>query len=296
MRQLDTVGVPAPEIARRMTGSSFWLPSRTDMLSNTGASTPTSATVTGDGVAHTKGAWAQIVAATSADATLLTVGVSTATSASATNSATLLDIGVGAAASEAVLVADLPIGQLGPNFPLMYRIPVAIPRGTRIAARLQSAQTTKTADVFVRLGRLPHAAQPTTRTVTFGVNSAASTGTVINYPGSDNTKSSWVQVTASTTDRLGALVVGVTGAGDTSLGGNAGTLVDIGVGGSGSEVVLVPDIYAPVVGTTEQVFNWDSWQIYPAEIPTGSRIAARAAFGNNANNCDVVVIGIPWKT
>jgi len=82
-----------------------------------------------------------------------------------------------------------------------------------------------------------------------------------------HTKGSWVQLTASLSSQaslIGVMVSGVyTAATDTS------TLVDIGIGASGSETVIVPNLAVGGYGGAPPLI----W--VPVRIPSGSRIAAR---------------------
>lgn len=286
--------VPSAEYRLYPTG--LYQPIRVDMLSNAAATFPTVVTVTGDGVAHTKGAWSQIVASTSADCTLLDVLVTSDTFASATDTSTLLDIGVGAAASEVVVIPDIPIGyfQATAGVMLLYRFPVSIAAGSRVAARLQGAQTTKTASVGVRLNRLPNNLEPARYVTTYGTTAASSLGTTIAYPGSLNTKSAWVQLTASTTERLAAIVVGLQAGADTSVAaGNQ--FVDVGIGAAAAETVLVADIYSKTTTNSETLACPESMFVYAVDVPVGSRLSARAAYSANTNTVDVTVHGIPWR-
>ena len=114
------------------------LPTGTVRLHNrpTAASTALTDVTTG-GSAHTKGSWAQLAAATvdDTDAVVLRLGGHTT---SGVASPALLDIGVGAAGSEQVLVENLDLGNH--TFRSFLHLPVIIPAGSRVAARVQGAR------------------------------------------------------------------------------------------------------------------------------------------------------------
>lgn len=120
-----------------------------------GADTTTSSgvTVTSSATINTKGAWAALTASSTVACSQLIVCAFPPVVA-LNSVALLLDIGTGAASSETVIIPDLLLrtsalndhlcgtGILGP-------IPVTIPSGTRIAARLQSNVASQTYSVVV---------------------------------------------------------------------------------------------------------------------------------------------------
>lgn len=255
------------------------------------------------GSAHTKGAWQQAVASTTIDTYGLMVFNSTATSSSATDTSMLVDIGVGGAGAEVPIVSNLAMGWRTDKY-MEYRVPVYIPRGTRIAARCQSAVASASVGVILvpmarsLTGQTPHGfgIQPwgfsgTAASVAgLNANTATSKGTNLTIPGANNTKGAWVELVTTTAESYTALMVGVQGAADTTQGATT-QLIDIGVGASGSEVVVVPNIYT-VTASSEAVTVPDSgaWLV---DVPAGSRIAARYQLSSITNtNLDVIVYGI----
>ena len=92
-----------------------------------------------------KGAWAQVFASLAEDTFGLMICINSNT-ASAASRNSVVDIGIGAAASEIVLIPDLIAGNAAsyqsPGGGIWYYFPVAIPAGTRIAARAQGTVTT----------------------------------------------------------------------------------------------------------------------------------------------------------
>jgi hypothetical protein len=96
---------------------------------------------------------------------------------------------------------------------------------------------------------------------TAGAYEAHSTGISVSW-GAVNTKGSWVQLKAATTrDATGIYVFAST---------NYGTaLVDIGVGASGSEQVLIPNLLVP--GSPSPITAY----FFPISIPAGMCLSAR---------------------
>lgn len=136
-----TVGVSITLLAQG------FLPSDLMQIGTTyGAVTGTSAATQVDPgtSANTKGSWTEITSSTTYAHTMLLIAAHLGSTAPG-NTRWYLDIGVGAAGSETVLVPDLPSSYASSGFTLTPNfwgpIPVNIPQGTRLSARLQSTDT-----------------------------------------------------------------------------------------------------------------------------------------------------------
>jgi hypothetical protein len=245
-----------------------------------------SVTLTASATPHTKGSWSQIIASTSNVTTLIRffiagVNVSTA------DSATLLDIGVGASGSETVIVPDLAIGGSSGSF---YSVPVEIPSGSRIAARIQGVRASQTATInsrdFFALNAGDTASIGTTADV-LGTDTATSTGTAMS--GASGT---WVEIEDSTTkDYIGFSIAPSTSDTDTTAFGDAA--YEIGVGAAGSEVAFGYIQFA--FGATENfsLAANRSPNLFGREVPTGSRLAIRHNIGANPSKYDACIIAVP---
>lgn len=247
-------------------------------------------TVTASGTVNTKGSWTELLASTSQDCHLLGVGVYN-TRVSGSNTGTLVDIGIGGSGSETVLISNLLAGykpflsggvsseahQVGSAFPIF------VPAGSRLSARSQAVIVSDTVEVGVRLLSSPNSFVSDQRqggnVITYGADAANSRGTLISAPGTAHTKSSWVEMTASTTQPHSALIATVQG--HTSTFQKYQTmLVDVGFGASGSEEVLIPDIFVMSWGT-EGIFILDAdlgAMSIGRTIPVGTRLAMRAQY------------------
>ncbi len=148
-------------------------------------------TVTASGTTHTKGNYVQLEAATTYDwygFWLMCSGSSA--SANATNQ--LLDLAIGAAASEQIILPDFMSGWHINQIPTPYFIPIYIPRGTRIAARVQAQIASDTVDVCI-WGNASNSGLPGplfSNCDAYGITSASSNGTTVTAgnsgtPGSD---------------------------------------------------------------------------------------------------------------
>ncbi len=95
-------------------------------------------------------------------------------------------------------------------------------------------------------------------------------GTTVSAPGTANTKSSWVQLTAATTADADMIEITIGNTGAVATQANA---VDIGIGAGGSEIVVFNNLMGTVQGQfTRSVASY----IFPCSIPKGTRIAARS--------------------
>lgn len=92
--------------------------------------------------------------------------------------------------------------------------------------------------------------------------------TALTNSGVANTKSSWVEVVASTSEDCNGLQIVNSGA-TNAAGNSTGVLLDVGVGAAASEVVIVPDV---LMGSRLQVVVG---LFLPVFIPKGSRVALR---------------------
>lgn len=161
-------------------------------------------TVTANTAAHTKGSWAQLVASTSSNASLIVIEATAFTNN--VDTSTLLDIGTGASGSETAIISNVAIGgaattQNGAQF--VFAVPIQIARGTRISARIQSLVTGgKTATIKIYLIDTADYSQAPTSVDVLGTNTSTSVGALMS-----GAAGTWVQVISSTTRAYRAVVV-----------------------------------------------------------------------------------------
>lgn len=120
----------------------------------------------------------------------------------------------------------------------------------------------------------------------------SSRGVQIDPGGTANTKSAWVQLSASTASSVDSIYVMIGQNSDTTRTATATALLDIGVGASSSEFAMIPNIFMRWTTTL------DGPQInvgpLPCYIPAGSRVVARAQCSDNTagdRTLDVGVVG-----
>jgi hypothetical protein len=239
---------------------------------NTGASTGT--TVTANGSGNTKGSYAQLIASTAFSSQMLMLIFDTP------NSGTrdfLVDIAIGGAGSEQIIISNLLVSPAVDNtfMGAIFQFAVNIPAGTRIAARCQSSTGSSNLKVTIQLFGAGLATGEIGSTVdTYGENTSDSGGTAIDPGGSANTKGSYTQITASTNKSHRYLTIAF----GNRLNGtmtSGSWLVDIAIGGAGSEVVIISNLNLHAVSTADGITPQVITRI-PVNIPAGTRIAVRA--------------------
>lgn len=246
-------------------------------------------TVTADATAHTKGAWTEVIASSSADADLVYLYVINSQSATATEG--LLDVGIGGAGSEVVVVANAVGGSIAglapsvgvvPGINPLQIYPVKIAAGSRVAVRIQNVIGGRTANVSVSL--LSSGKSIPSSLETIGASTATSRGT--NLP----TSNTYVELTASTSQPFQGIVMVPCSAGATIVG--EGSIYTLGIGLSGSETTLGTCYVASAA--TEFCGYQQNQQpfIYYGYIPQGSRLAVKQSVGKAYR--DVILYGIPF--
>lgn len=197
-----------------------------------GSATPGTAVTTG-GSAGTKGAAAEIFAATLFDAYWVTV-IASNYGLSAAASQGCLDILTGAATEE-VLIPNLLMGYCGgdlatnQNGPKRWDFPLYIPAGSRLAARAAGARVSTAMRVWLFLygGDGAPKFRVGSKITTYGVG-AVPNGTAIT-PGASGAEGAYVEVAAATAEDHFAFVPSFQLSADTTV--NSRTYqVDVGAG------------------------------------------------------------------
>lgn len=222
---------------------------------------------------HTKTAWVQLSASTDyeADGFLFfrSKGIGSANE-------TLWDVGVGAEGSEQVIVPNLLFANRAPNDGQGAYIPLSIPAGSRVSARYQIASSsTITHTVALVLLKGGFLGLPgLSRMEDCGADTTNSKGMVIDPGDSVNQKGSWVELRAASSFAYRSIIVAI-GHNNFLSKSDDVWLFDIGVGGSGSEQVIIPNL---MLGTSLAGDHITPNIIgpLPFSVPAGSRIAVRA--------------------
>ncbi|KKL25534.1 hypothetical protein LCGC14_2404330 [marine sediment metagenome] len=231
----------------------------------------TGPTITPSTSTNTKGSYIEIIASTTFDTKELFI--ITARGNSAIDY--LYDIAIGAAGSEKDIISNLYHTSTG-RYLTRHAFPLAIPAGTRISARSQALGASKAGfEVLVYMTATGYThPNPLGRCTTYGAATGDSGGTSIDPGASANTKGAYSELTASSTNPTKSLAIGI-GNQANSVRSNALYLLDIAVGASGSERVILGDIWL-VCGTQIDIVAPSAIPSIPVNIPAGTRISARA--------------------
>lgn len=278
-------GVWVPAYRDQVVGGAVY-PRHLGDFANTASSVWGSAVTADSGAAHAKGTWTTLVASTSGDVNFLQLMVSSFVTA--TNTSTLLDIAVGGVGAEVVQVANL---QVGYRTLAHLEVPIWAPSGSRISVRTQNAAGTDNTAITPYLFYIPRLGQPTLTAM--GADTANSRGVVLTAPGALNTKGAWTQITASTAAAFYGLMVSFGMASSAAIGATAGLLIDVGIGGSGAEAVLIPDMH--LEEQTNESYNSGYIpmpQVFGVDVPAGSRLSMRYQRSNAAGVVDGILHGI----
>jgi hypothetical protein len=264
-----------------------WFENDAPLIINTQGGT----TVTANSAAHTKGSWTQVIAATSADASLLTVLVGSV-QITATNTATLLDLAMGASGSEVAFASNIAVGGAsgaagGSRAAAYFQIPLKIPSGTRLSARIQSVVTGgKTASVALYVQNAGDYSTAPTSVDVIGADTTTSQGT--SFSGASGT---WVEATASTSQAYRA-VVPVASLHEANVVASFLPTFTVGVGASGSEQEFGDVRYE--FDTVERASLREPYNtLFGRNIPAGSRLAVKHTIASSPSRCGFCLIGIP---
>ena len=207
----------------------------------------------------------------------------------------LADISVGAAASEVVVLSNYFVqGNSGNKRFGVAFIPIQFRAGDRVSMRIQS--NVGSANLYVKSQLVKggffsslNLQSPTT----YGAATGTSLGVAVTA-GTSNAKGSYAQVTSSTTAPIRSLLLCV----GNNLGSGIGSSdvnMDVAVGGSGSEQIIVSDLFMAVVPDENGNINsndvFPTLPVLPVEIPTGTRISVRMKSTTDSLVLQVVIIG-----
>ncbi len=255
--------------------------------------TPNSVTnVRANATIHTKGAWTQLIASTSAEIGLLSLQVNGLAQTNVETSC-LIDLATGASGSEVVFVQNIAVGgarALGDSSSnaVAVPLPVRIPSGTRIAARCQALIASDVVGIsaaglaFTGLHMLP------TTLDTYGTSTATSRGTTLT-----GESGSWTEIALSTTQRYRAIVIVPSIPTSTVAGNRASVRLTAGFGTAGAEVE-VGSIFC-VFDTLERLHMLPAAIPLPlfADVPAGSRLAVKHDLASSPGDVAVCLIGVP---
>lgn len=218
----------------------------------------------------TEGNWSELIASTDADADLIMIYFYQSSGGGGVEEV-LIDIGIGAASSEQVFIENIPwsgrvIGAGNADF---VSLPIRVPSGSRLSARANGDSAVVMA-VGIALYKGNEKTSSFTGAKAYGVTSNFS-GTAVDSGGSANTKGGWVELVASTEEAINGFWLHLGHNENLTVNLASGDYTDIGIGGAGSEQVIVSNHFQ-YADTTERNFVATFFDI---QIPAGTRISAR---------------------
>jgi hypothetical protein len=224
-------------------------------------------TVVTAGAVNTKGAYAQLVAATTYAAEGIMVVATTKGTADY-----LIDIAIGAAASEQVVVPN--IAASGATYlSRVYFFPVKIPAGVRVAARSQASTASAAISVHIGLVSSGFLGIPGYHRVeALGANTTDSGGGALTAPGVINTMSAWAQIGGATAFPYKWIVPSIGDQAITARTSGQRYMFEVGIGAGGAQSLLIPGIPA---GTSSTSFADSGRCGFPINVPAGSSLWGR---------------------
>jgi hypothetical protein len=241
------------------------------------------------------GSWTQITSATSYDSSWALFFVD---SAGGGSTDAVVSFALGSSGSEHAVLSDLTCNWWNATMEHML-VPMSIPAGTRISAQVLS-NIGNNIDVFVGCILFDTGFTDLSwgsAIDTIGYNATTFLGTPLVSSTSNGTPGSWTQLSSSTAyDYVGVMCsVDTNNTAATGITGYPTILLDIAVGTSGSEQIIISGINAGFYSgsTTTQLgcTAWTSFMFTP--IKAGSRVSARVNFGKGSpQTCGLTLYGV----
>lgn len=260
-----------------------------------GSSSAWSATATGvvltSGANHTKGAWVQMIASTVGEGVALDVHLQRGNG----TQVYAVDVAINDGGTRVIIAADLlwydkDFG----NSSLMIRLPVSIPDGTRLDMRVQSNTNLNAIEAHLKVWLSTFQAPAGAgTTVTYGFTAATTNGVDIDPGAIANTKGAYSEITASTNEPLAGFYLLFAPNDANGTWTDARWLIDVAIGGAGSEVVISADNI--MLALVNEVYTSPGHIWIPIDVAEGSRIAIRSQSTENDSNdrlLEVVLIGV----
>lgn len=292
MMSARTPGASHQQARQRLQAGGFWLPRLLTDGADASASTRAIKSFTAHAsVAHSVGAWVEIVTALSEDVGWVRISSTFSTGATGADTSTLFNLGIGASSAETTILPSLGVGYsiLDASTDQSWMFPIYIPKGTRVAGQIQSAALSKVYEARFEFFAPTHGLIPSNKIIAMGANTATSKGVNLSTPGAINTEGAWTEIISATTETYEALMVSVQGGADTSHA-NANVLLDIGIGANPNEVAIITNLGFEAF-TSETIRN-KNVLVHPAFVPKGSRLVARWQGSATTGTFDVILHGI----
>ena len=239
------------------------------------------------GSSGAKGSWVEMISSTSAAAKSL-IAYNTADHGSNVN-ANFMEIGTGAASSEVSLVDGLTStmkGNAATTGYFKYPLGVSIASSTRVAMRCASDE-----DRAIRAGLSLFEGGDGYSTIEddIGLDTGANSGTAVDPGGTANTYGSWVELKATTSNDIKALLVMLTIENPGTIGQDQHAIINLATGAASSEVIIEGCRNLPLFYDTGEDPRGGMYYIPVPTISSGARISAQCSNSDVTDAGDRVV-------
>lgn len=242
--------------------------------------------VCGSATVNTKGSYTEIVAATTYDAFWIIVSMNQPSNPNASGviGNYAVDIAVGASGSEVDILPSLISNQFCMGFNntwttggVRYAFPCEIPAGSRISARMQNSVVSDTCTVQVTLFDASLFSLGSSVIDAVGFNAANTTGTLVTP--NQGAKGAYFEIIDATAYDYSGILVAFDSLNQPVSYQDDVYLLDIAVGASGSEIIIVPNTMITMWGGYNGGNAISYWplqtEFIPISISAGTRISAR---------------------
>lgn len=255
----------------------------------TDGSAVTGTTITASGTANSKGSWTSLGTPSFQYEAFDFVVAQTAASDK------IIDIGINDGSGNwHVIVADLQFyGRKSADLMYGYGLPVRLKSGQQVGVRCAASTASHVLNVALTgYSRGDNGGAGYSRMVRIDTP-GTSRGVAVDAGATASTKGAWTQLIASTAQHYDALMVMVGQNADTTRTATATALLDVGLGASSSEFVLIPNIFMRWTTTLDGPLL--KYGPCPVQVPAGVRLAARLACTDATagdRTADVAIYGL----
>lgn len=225
------------------------------------------------GEGNTKTSWAEMIASTAYDSDYMIIDL--IRPYTSFEGDFLIDIGIGGSGLEIEIISNLYGSGNGGAAGGRYIMPISIPSGSRISGRMQNNDPSTGRIIHDSIYLVPssYSFKGSQKITTYGANESDSGGVQVDPGGTAHTKGVYSEIISSTTYPIKQLYLAFPNKANTARA-FATFLVDIAVGSSGNEIVVLENIWFYTLANAG-IIPWNFGPI-PVSIPIGTRLSVRA--------------------
>lgn len=238
--------------------------------------------ITANATPGNDGAWTQLIAATARQYH----GIFLCVHHGATvGGVALIELGQGGAGSEQILATLMHWGRAANRrFGAWGQfIPLSIPGGVRLAARVRRSATASmiTRVWLAGIQQPPRYGPPFHRLTDYGVDLTNKRGTTVDPGGTAGTQGTKTTIDASTTNPIQLLYIQAKRQTEAAAAADGASTIQVFVGAASSEVALTPELPSWYFNSTDDHDqHWGPIGPFFVNVPAGSRLSAAARCSN----------------